>query len=168
MSKSEDTPFAPTKILKTATCKTLSGKSTLTYQIGSKADSSVHVHISKNTGGGYFSTEWVSLKDIQDVLEEVPVSESVTSIVLQPLFKGRSVNTPAFLMAVLAHEKLLRPLNGKRRQYEIAEDFTARVETLVSSKVKTGAPSKKTTKKAVSKKATVKKRATIRRKKAAT
>ena len=161
--KSEDTPTAPTKILKTATCKTLSGNSTLTYQIGSKADSSVYVHISKNTGGGYFSTEWVSLKDIQDVLEEVPVGESVTSIVLQPLFHGKSVNTPAFLMAVLVHVKCLNPLNGNRRQYEIAEDFTEMVEKLSGSNVKTKATVRK---KAVSKKVAVKKRAAIRRKKA--
>ena len=165
MSKSEDTPFAPTKILKTATCKTLSGKSTLTYQIGSKADSSVHVHISKNTGGGYFSTEWIDLKDIQDVFAECPEGEPMTSIVLQPLFKGRSVNTPAFLMAVLVNEKLLRPLKGKQRHHAIAEDFTMIVKKLISTK--TGVKPKGTVKKAVSKKATVKKRAAIRRKKAA-
>jgi len=32
MSKSEDNPDM--RVLKTATCKTLSGKSTLTYQVG--------------------------------------------------------------------------------------------------------------------------------------
>ena len=41
-------PTAPTKFLKTGTCKTLSGESTLTYQIGCKSDSTileVAVHI---------------------------------------------------------------------------------------------------------------------------
>jgi hypothetical protein len=47
MSKSEDNPDM--KVLKTATCKTLSAKSTLTYQIGSE-DDEIHVRITKNTG----------------------------------------------------------------------------------------------------------------------
>jgi len=40
------------KVLKTATCKTLSGKSTLTYQIGLSPQSVVHLRIDKNSGGG--------------------------------------------------------------------------------------------------------------------
>ena len=94
MTKIEDTPSAPTKILKTGTCKTLSGKSTLTYQLGSKADSGIHVHISKNSGGGFFSNEWISMKDIQAVLGEHPEGTPVTSFMLQPIFSGKSVNTP--------------------------------------------------------------------------
>ena len=82
MTISKDIPSAPTKILKTGTCKTLSGKSTLTYQIGGKSDSSIHLHISKNTGGGFFSTEWIALKDIQDVFAECPEEEPVTSFIL--------------------------------------------------------------------------------------
>jgi hypothetical protein len=48
------------KVLKTATCKTLSGKSTLTYQIGCSPESIIHLHIAKNTGAGFFSDEWVA------------------------------------------------------------------------------------------------------------
>jgi hypothetical protein len=43
--------------------------STLTYQVG-QDDESVHVRITKNTGGGFFSDEWVSLIDIRSVLDE--------------------------------------------------------------------------------------------------
>ena len=53
MSKSEDNPDM--RVLKTSSCKTLSGKSTLTYQIGCLPDSTVHLRIAKNTGGGFFS-----------------------------------------------------------------------------------------------------------------
>ena len=173
MSKlSNDQPEV--KVLKTGTTKTLSGKSTLTYQVGIQDNESVHVRISKNTGGGFFSNEWISMKDIQAVLEEHPEGTPVTSFMLQPIFSGKSVNTPGFVLSVLVHEKLLRPMKGKKRSHEPAEDFTARVETLMSSNVKTKATvrktvSKKTTvKKAVTKKAAVKKRASIRRKKAST
>ena len=47
MSNSENDPTM--KVLKTATCKSISGKSTLTYQIGCAPDSTVHVRISKNS-----------------------------------------------------------------------------------------------------------------------
>ena len=155
MKNLEDSLIDSKRILKTATCKTLSAKSTLTYQIGSE-DDELHVRISKNTGGGFFSNEWISMNDIQSVLEEQPAVTPVTSFLLQPLFKGRSVNTPAFLLSALAHEKLLRPLKGKKRSHEPAEDFTAMVEKLTASKPKGAVrkTTKRVTKKAPRKKAT--------------
>ena len=124
------------QLLATATCKTLSGKSTLTYHIGRTPDSEIHFRIHGNTGGGFFSPEWIAWKDIQVVLEKHPAEEPVTSYVLQPLFRGKSVNTPAFLLAALANEKLLRPLKGKKRGLEILdpEQFLSRVEKLTASK----------------------------------
>ena len=167
MSKHEDN--LDMKVMKTGTCKTLSAKSTLTYHVGADSDDEIHVRISKNTGGGFFSNEWVLMNDIQSVLDEHPEGTPVTSFILQPLFSGKSVNTPGFVLSVLVHEKLLVPIKGKKRSHEPAEDFTAIVEKLsASSKAKAPARKKATTKKAVSKKATVKKRAAARRKKAAT
>lgn len=55
MSKSE----SDIKVIKTGTCGTLSGKSKLTYQVSTAEESGIHVRISKNTGGGFFSNEWV-------------------------------------------------------------------------------------------------------------
>ena len=133
------------RVLKTATCKTLSAKSTLTYQVGS-LDDEIYVRISKNTGGGFFSDEWISLIDIRSVLDEQQEGTPVTSFLLQPLFKGRSVNTPAFLLAALAHEKLLRPMKGKKRSHEPVdpEDFTSMVEKMTASNVKPKGSVKKT------------------------
>jgi hypothetical protein len=168
MSKTEEKPDM--KVLKTSTCKTLSAKSTLTYQIGTQDDESVHVRISKNTGGGFFSDEWISLDDIRAILDEHPEGTPVTSFILQPLFHGKSVNTPAFLLAALASEKLLRPMKGKKRSHEPvdSEEFTAMVEKMTSSNVKPKGAVKKTTKrvakKAPRKKAAIKKKAMSRRK----
>ena len=170
MSKTEDN--LDIKVIKSSICKTLSAKSTLTYQVGSDPDDTIHVRISKNTGGGFFSNEWVSMKDIQAVMEEHPAGTPVTSFLLQPLFHGKSVNTPAFLLAALAHEKLLYPMKGKKRSLEPAEDFTEKVTKLMSSKTtatkSTGGTRKKTvTKKSggtVSRKAAVKKKVAARKK----
>ena len=153
MSKTEDNPDM--KILKTSTCKTLSAKSTLTYQIGS-LDDEIHVRITKNTGGGFYSGEWVAMDDIRAILDEHPEGTPVTSFLLQPLFHGKSVNTPAFLLAALANEKLLVPMKDKKRSHEPVDpdDFTAMVQKLTSSSntAKKKVATKRTTKKAVTKK----------------
>jgi hypothetical protein len=157
------------KVLKTATCKTLSAKSTLTYQVGTDPDDeSVHVRITKNTGGGFFSDEWVSLIDIRSVLDEQLEGTPVTSYILAPIFSGKSVNTPGFVLSVLTHEKLLRPMKGKKRSHEPVdpEEFTSKVEKMTSSNVKPKGAVKKTTKR-VAKKAP-RKKATGRINKAST
>lgn len=85
----------------------------LTYHIGSTSESDLYLRIHANDGGGFFSQERVVCKDIQNVLEKVPETNPITSIVLHALFKGKSVNTPGFPLAVLKHEGLLRPMKGK-------------------------------------------------------
>ena len=168
MNKTEDNPDM--KILKTSTCKTISAKSTLTYQIGTD-DDVIHVRITKNTGGGFYSGEWVAMNDIRSVLEEHPEGTPVSSFMLAPIFSGKSVNTPGFVLSVLVHEKLLVPIKGKKRSHEPvdSEEFTEMLEKLsASSKAKAPARKKAPTKKAVSKKAVVKKRTAARRNKATT
>ena len=167
MSKTEENPDM--KVLKTATCKTLSAKSTLTYQVGSE-DDVIHVRITENSGGGFFSNEWVSMNDIRSVLEEHPEGTPVSSFMLAPIFSGKSVNTPGFVLSVLVHEKLLVPIKGKKRSHEPAEDIAAIVDRLTSSSTaaKKKVATKRTTKKAVTRKTAVKKKATTRKKTART
>ncbi|MEN8108482.1 MAG: hypothetical protein ABFS22_10805 [Pseudomonadota bacterium] len=149
MSKSEDPLDESMNVVKTGTCETLSGKSKLTYHIGRDPSEEIHIRIHKNTGGGFFSREWVALKDIQKVFAEVPEERPVTAIVLDPLFKGKSVNTPGFLLAVLVKEKLLMPMKGKKRSHERVDpkDFMDKVDRLGTSDVKPKAATKKTARK---------------------
>jgi len=163
------------RILKTATCKSVTGKSTLSYQIGCTPDSTVHMRISKNSAAGFFNPEWIALKDIQKALAKGRKGQPLTSFLLRSLLKGGSANTPAFLMAALTNERLLRVLKGKKRGHEFLdpEGFDAKMDKLVSSGTKTGgnakgtsrSTTKKTTKKAaIKKKATAKKRSPARKK----
>jgi hypothetical protein len=163
MSKPEDNPDM--KILKTATCKTLSGKSTLTYRIGSLPDSTVHLRISKNDGGGMFSDEWVAFEAVQEALKDDTEGAAITSVRLTSLFKGKSVNTPSFLLAALKHLKLVRTVKGKLRHHERLDPrpFLDTVEKLMA-----GTPTKKPVRKAPTKKAAIKKKALSKRKKATT
>ena len=176
MKKPEGKPSI--QVLKTSSCKTLSGKSTLTYQIGCTPDSVIHLHISKNDGGGFFSPEWIAFEDIQRALEKRPKGSPVLSHFITPLLKGKSVNTSAFLLAALSHLKLLRPLPGKKRQHELLDprDFLDHVEKLMSTtEVKTKGTARKAVKSTTgkhtrtsTKKAAIKKRAMSKRKKATT
>ena len=163
MSKSEDPLDDSMTVVKTGNCDTITRKSKLTYQIGTLPDGEVYFRIHKNSGNGFFSREWVSLADIQNVLGKTPVGKPVTAIMLDTLFKGRSVNTPGFLLAVLVHEKLLIPMQGKKRSHEPVdpEAMAEWVQLLGSPKAK---PTRKKASAASRKKAQIKKRATARRK----
>jgi len=105
------------QILATSKCKTISGKSNLTYNIAVDDKDSIHIRVNGNDGGGFWSKEWVSFDHIESVLSDVPDNQAITSIHLFPLFKGKSVNTPGYLLAVLRNEKLLESFQGKKRQY---------------------------------------------------
>jgi hypothetical protein len=90
------------KVIKTASCTSLSGLSTITYEIGSQEDSQF-IRLSINTAGGLFCKEWISLSDIQKLLS---AKQKPTSKTFQPLYAGKSANSPGFLLACILHEKL--------------------------------------------------------------
>jgi hypothetical protein len=154
MKSSEDNPDM--RIIKTAATKTITGKSTLTYQVGCLPDSTIHLRVTKNTSAGMFSDEWVAFAAVQEALKDDTEGAAITSIRLTPLFKGKSVNTPSFLLAALKHLKLVRSMNGKQRHHEPLnpKPFLDTVEKLMSSDVKPKAAVKKTVRKTTAKKAT--------------
>ena len=123
------------RILKIATCLNNSGKATLTYHIGCTSDNDIQFRLIANTGGGLFSPEWISLPAIQVAFEKAAVP--LTSFPLIQLYKGKSTNTPAFLMAVLKHEGLVRNLEGNVRGYETVESkaFMEEMQALIATDI---------------------------------
>ena len=123
------------RILKVATCPTSSGKANLTYHIGCTTDNDIQFRVVANTGGGLFSPEWISLSAIQPAFEKAPFP--LTSYPLINLYQGKSTNTPAFLMAVLKNEGLVRNLEGKIRGYEIlnSKPFMDEINALMDSDI---------------------------------
>lgn len=101
--------------VRTGTCNTLSQKSELKYAVGVNPSKAVCVRVTSNAGGGFFSPEWIAWKDIQAAIKE---AEPVTSICLRPLFRGKSVNSSGFLLAVLVAEGVLIALPKKTRHFE--------------------------------------------------
>ena len=104
-------------IIQTSKCQTISNKSTLTYNIATDDEEDIFIRIIGNTGGGFFSNEWVLLDSITAILSEAPDDNPITSINLIPLFKGKSVNTPGYLLAALVSEGLLSANQEKKRHY---------------------------------------------------
>ena len=98
-------------------------------------DGEIYLRVNGNTGGGFFSQEWISLRDILTALKKRPDGKPITSILLNPLLRGKSANTPGFMMAVLLHEKVIRSMQGKLRRHELADPsvFTEKVEKLMAS-----------------------------------
>ena len=125
------------RVLKIATCPSLSGKSQLTYHLGCTPDAEVQLRIYANTAAGAFNAEWVSVSGMQQALAKAPLPGKLTSFALKPLFQGKSINTPPFLFAALLNEELVRPSTTTKRCYEATDGkkFSAQVKALVGSKV---------------------------------
>jgi hypothetical protein len=138
MTKKATTESTKMTSIRTGTCKTLSGKATLTYGLGQDASKGLHYRITENEGGGFFSSEYVAWKDIEVAIH---ADESVTSICLRSLFKGKSVNTSGFLMAVLVAEGILVALPKKTRLFEVTGKSPTATKPAKSTKRK--APARK-------------------------
>jgi hypothetical protein len=123
------------RILKIASCPSVTKKSTLTYQIGCTPEGAIQLRIYANSAAGFFSQEWVPLKNIDEALAKG--GGEFTSLILQPLFKGKSMNNPAFLLAVLLSEDLVGPAPGKQRCHQRLnpDRFLKEIQALIDSKV---------------------------------
>jgi hypothetical protein len=124
------------RILKTGECPSLSGKSTLSYQIGSNTDNEAYISLTGNTGAGIFNKDWFALEEIYSQLLS---QEKITSGSLHGLFEGRSSNSAGFLLAVLLSEKLLKISPGNKHydlvgQSEFGKIVQALIETVPEEK----------------------------------
>ena len=122
------------RILKKAQCSSMSGKTQLDYQIGADAKHAIYIRVTGSSGGGYFSSEWVCLRTALARMEEYAKNFSLTSWSLMPLFNGKSVNTPAFLMAALVNEGLLSRSeeNPRVQQLNDSIDFDDQIKRLIA------------------------------------
>ena len=127
------------RIIKTGECPSLSGKSTLTYQVACNSDNEVHVALTGNTGKGIFNKDWFDIEEIYSLLAQ---KRPVTSGSLHELFDGRSSNSAGFFVAMLLKLGLLNVSPGNKHYNLVGQaEFGKVVQALIDS----GSPS--TTKK---------------------
>jgi hypothetical protein len=131
-SKTKEEP----EILKSATCPSLNGKASLSYQVGRTESNDLQLRIVANSNAGAFCTDWTELKAIRAALDRAPRRETLTSDLLVPMFRERSANMPGFLWSVLLHEGLVRRSTKEKRRYERVEPeaFDAAVKALLEGK----------------------------------
>ena len=135
--------------IKTGNCSSRSGKSKLTYLIGADADSEIHIRIHGNTGNGFFNNDWIPLKTILELLGKS--GGAFTSFTLHPLLKGKSNNTPAFLIAALLEEDIIHRSVSEKRCYELSDVsvFMTKIKPLMEAKTVIKEDSKPSKKKPV-------------------
>ena len=138
----KETSIETIRTLKTGNCSSRSGKSKLTYLIGADSDSDIHFRIHGNTGNGFFNNDWIPLKTILELLGKS--GGAFTSFTLHPLLKGKSNNTPAFLIAALLEEGIIHRSVSEKRCYELSDVsvFMTKIKPLKEAK-KESKPSKK-------------------------
>lgn len=131
----EITPPTSMRILKVSTCPSLSGRSELTYHIGCNAEGEIQFRVVSNSGSGYFNADTVSFNQITKLLAEHPADKPLTSTVLNPVFRGKSSNSPAFLFAALKAELIVLPGSNKDAGYTTGDVvvFTHEMNVLIAS-----------------------------------
>lgn len=122
-------------VLQAIQCPSLSGLSQLTYEYGLKSGSELMIRIAGNTGTGMYSEDWVPMNEVLNILRIPAHQAAISSIVLRPLYLGKSVNTPSFLLAALKHEEVVVPDASKRGAYQVSalSAFEERLEGLLNS-----------------------------------
>lgn len=122
------------RILKTATCPNLSDSAKLAYHIGCNAESQIMLRVFSNSRKGFFSREWISFDAILKAIDKAPKDKPWNAFWLGPLYAGKSINTPSFLMAVLLAEGIVKKVE---RNYEKVSHkaFVDQVNKLMESGV---------------------------------
>jgi hypothetical protein len=128
-----DTP-EPMRILRIATCPSLSGRSELTYHVGCNESGAIHFRLWGNTAAGMFSNIWFSMADVSQLLS---VTDGITSTTLQDLWAQTSRNNAGFTLAMLQGEGLVEKSLTTPRTYRTVDPaaFLHGINALVASGV---------------------------------
>jgi hypothetical protein len=118
------------RTLKTGNCSSRSGKSQLTYLIGSDPEAKIHFLIHSNTGNGFFNNDCIPLELLGKS------GGAFTSFALYPLLKGKFNNTPAFIIAAFLEEGVIHRSMSHKRCYDLSSSsiFMDRIKPLIDSK----------------------------------
>lgn len=141
------------RILKIGTCPSLSQSATLTYHVAQEVNGDhgeILFRVHANSSSGYFSREWIPLVAIQEIFTKeaadgtIPGNGTITSFLLLSLFKGKSTNTPGFMLAAILAEGLIQQSSINDRCYECTDGkaFFSDIQTLIDSDVALDADAK--------------------------
>lgn len=120
------------RVVKTASCPSLSGQSNLGYEVGCRGDKTIYIRLTANSSSGMFSKEWVPLAQIALLLSAD--DKPITSSTIRSLYSG-SVNSTGFLQAVLKDVGLIKNIEENSRSYTRTDPqkFTSEIYTLLEN-----------------------------------
>ena len=102
------------RILKTATCPSLSGRSELTYEFGYNEGAKALVYrLKEHTGPGHHNSSWIFMDSMLDILSKAKDPFSLS--IFRPLYAGQSINNTGFLGALLCSANVNLVVCEKRR-----------------------------------------------------
>jgi len=124
------------KVIKSAQCPSVSGKSKLTYEFGLKEEGGVQFRITRNSGGGMFGKDWVPMSEVIKVLKDPLNQEAIGAFAFRQIFEGKSINTQSFLLAALKNEEVVTVHPTTRRAYQVFDvaAFEERINGLIEGK----------------------------------
>lgn len=111
----------PIRVLKEGSCPSLTGRSTLGYELGLDDHSELYLRLISNTGSGFFSKEWVACSVIEQLITG---ASELTSTSFKALFPHKSVNTGGFVMAVIKALGLIQTNVGNSRWHQHVTEVT--------------------------------------------
>ena len=109
------------QVVESGSCPTLSGQSTLRYEVGKDKDAALHLRIVSNSGRGKFHRKFIPLSPLMEALERS--KEPITSGTLRTVCKRMSANQGGFLLSVFLGKGLIERLPGKERGYALSKAF---------------------------------------------
>lgn len=121
-------------IIKTGTCPSLSGRSELSYCISSDNTKTLQLTITGNSGKGLYCKEPIPMSQILPT-DDDPFSSGT----YQKYFKGKSINTAGFILAILKHLGAIQNVQGSSRSYVRTKEFNLETLQPPSKKVKPSA-----------------------------
>ena len=137
-------------IIKSGSCGSLSGRSTLTYQIGCNENKEIYLSLTGNSGSGIFNKDWLALEEIYSLLASQ--KKPITSGGLQDLYQGKSSNNASFTTAILLKKGLLKISPGNSHYDLIGQtEFQKIVKGLIEAAPEEKPDKKRSGKKRVAK-----------------
>jgi len=137
-SNGADTESSATSywLLKDGKCPKLSKYSEggIKYQLLASDDRvSLHIRITANEGGGYYSKEVINFDQVEECLNNCDPEKPFPSKALKEAFVGRSSNNAGFLAAILREEGLLDAAKEPESQHMLSADIPAWKKSMLAS-----------------------------------
>ena len=113
----EEEVVDPIEVIYRGECESLSGRSTLEFEVGRSTESgTLQVRIAANRGGGgMWCKDWASAVNVQSI---VIGAEELTAKSFHVLHPGKFINTGGFILAALRELGLIRANEENTRLHE--------------------------------------------------